>query len=141
MINDSRIREYFVLRFVPSVFSDASSLVGIILREIEMVYASARLRFVGAKFVEAVSHSYTEECEADKLLIGEAVKEIRQTVERANESGEEEALKSLLQVLLHANSGLCAVGPHACQSRGTPEEQLQSLFERNRPASTAFSDR
>jgi len=129
-MTDSRIiREYFTLDFVPSVLSHELSRIGILLRELEVLPAALKLRFIGAKFIGDVQDSRAAVSEVDQLLIGEAIKEIRQAVKRANESGEQDEFNSLLQVLLNANSGLCAVGPHPCLALGNPEEQLHALFE------------
>jgi len=122
--------EYFILRFVPTVFTDDSIPVGILLWGMETVSTETRLRFAGARFVPELHALPVVDHEADETLIREAIIEIQGVVERASASGQHNELNVLLQVLLDANSGLCAFGPHACRAEGNPVLELQALFER-----------
>ena len=130
MTGDQLSYEYFILSFVPSVFSSESTPIGILLREMETGSTEPRLRFVGAKFVEEVQASPVGDFEADETLIREATVEIRAMVERAHGNGQHDDLDALLKQLLNANSGVCAFGPHLCPAVGNPESELQTLFER-----------
>jgi len=123
--------EYFILSFVPSVLSDESIPIGVLLQEIETVATEKELRFAGARFVQDLRALPLVDLEADETLIAKAILEMQTIVKRAFASGRHNELNALLQELLNANSGLCAFGPYACRAAGNPELDLEALFERS----------
>ncbi|HVO59830.1 MAG TPA: hypothetical protein VMT53_02780 [Terriglobales bacterium] len=129
MTDRQKIREYFIFNFFPSVLSDDSRRIGILLREFDVSPTAIKIWFIGARFVANAPGSGITERDLDEILIGEAIREIQKVVKRSFESGQQNALDTLLGELLSANSGFCALGPHPCPALGDPEVQLQTLFE------------
>jgi len=122
--------EYFILSFVPSVLSDESVPIGILLWGIESASSEKSFRFAGVRFVQELQALPVVDRNADETLIKEAIIEIQSVVERACASGQQNELSALVEQLLNANSGLCAFGPHPYRAVVNLELELQDLFER-----------